>query len=383
MRRLLPAFVAATVVVACRTAPSPPPPAAPVAPLPPRVALPVAPAPPAAPVCRSALPFSPTPDDAPPPPPAAPVGPVVTRACDLAVRALHRRLDPIAGVLGEGWRDTVLGPLARCYGAGEGAWTFVVERGALRPPDEFHERTVSLDVRPIYLSADGSAPRAGTTLHLAGSTGVFFHAISLDQIGVFDWDGDGRGELYLHESHEQHENGNEVARLERCWTFNARDVAVREHAPEAARAVRIADVDGDGRPDLVLRSPWVDVGPCGLADIDFPGPLLLRHSRPDGTFAADDAAAHGFIAHQCRERPEGLIPATTSDGPDTPDTQPSYRVACARWWGRAADDVAAEVTRTYPEVPDGGDAPLPCFPRAELLRLAHIDPPLPFRLTCD
>jgi len=152
-------------------------------------------------------------------------------------------------------------------------------------------------------------------------------------------------------------------------------------APAVAPAIR--DVDGDGRPDVVLRSPRVAVGPCGMPDADDPGPLSVLHARPDGSFSPDDATAQAFIAHLCRERPTALFaPWVDAQGEERPFEDPSHRVACARWWGRSAADVAAEVERSFPATVDADAPPLPCFPKSEMLRLAAIDPPQAFRLRC-
>jgi hypothetical protein len=48
-----------------------------------------------------------------------------------------------------------------------------------------------------------------------------------------------------------------------------------------------------------------------------------------------------------------------------------------------AAEVAARVARAWPEGPDGGQSPAWCFPREELVRVARVDPPGAFRLSCD
>lgn len=381
MSRPLPSLVLCSLVVACRASqPSPPATAQPVvAAVAPVDAPPAAPAATATAPCRSALPFTAAPEAAPAPPPA-PTDPVVLRACEAAVRPARARLAALLRPLAPDARAPIVDELTRCLGAGAGAWAFVIDRAETARNDA--ELTFTIHVRPVYVAPGGAMRRAGVALRIAAGTSSFVHSIEHRDVGVFDWDGDGRGELYFREEHSQHENGNAVARLDRAWTFAARGAEVREYAPEAARATAIRDVDSDGRPDLLLRSPWVDVGPCGIDDVDYPGPRLLLHSRPDGTFSADDEGAQGFVAHQCRERPAALISVPAGGGEMATADEPSYRIACARWWGRTAADVADEVTRTYPETPDGGDEPLRCFPRAELLRLAAVDPPQAFRLTC-
>lgn len=353
-------------LAACRSTPPPPAPAPVVAP-------------PVVAACSAEGALAPHADDAPAPAPAA--GAAVIRACGLVTEATRRRLTPLFAAVARERATTLLAPLVRCYGAAEGAWAFAVARAVRVPLPDAGGYTTEVDVRPVYVSADGRQRPGATLLRLTTSTARFAELVSVADVGVFDWDGDGRAELYFREGHEQEENGNEVGRRERWWTFAARGTAApTEFAPEAARAVRVADVDGDQRPDLVLRSPWVAVGPCGIGDVDFPGPMLLLHSLRGGDFSGDDAAAHGYVARQCRERPARLIEGDPDN--DHPADQAGYRVACARWWGRSAAQVAAEINRTYPPTPDGGDPPLRCFPQEELLRLAAIDPPQEFRLRC-
>lgn len=316
-----------------------------------------------------------------PPAIAAPTAPAVVRACDATTRALRRRLEALLGPLDADSRSTLIAPLAQCYAAGAGAWTFAVAQATTSVPDESTGRVFAVRVRPVYLAADGVAHPGAAVLRVEAGVSQFVETVAVDRVGVVDWDGDGRGELYLHESHAQEEGGAEPSRLERWWTFTARDATPREYTALAARAAFILDVDGDRRPDLLLRSPWIAVGPCGIAEVDNPGPLVAMHARPDGAFDGDDDVAHAWIARACNERPSPLL-VPVPEAPDPTDLrwQPSFRVACARWWGRSADDVAAEITRTYPR--DEASNPYLCFPREELLRIARIDPPSAFRLTC-
>ena len=345
MNRSPAAFVVCAFTLACRTSP-PPPTVVAVAPAAaPTVAAAVLPPAVSAPLCRSALPFTPTPEATPVAPP--PTDPVVVRACALAVATARGRLLPRMASLDAQTRGAVLDPVTRCYAAGAGAWAFAVEQVTAHPSEHVVGRDFTVDVRPIYLRPDGHSLRAAVTRRVAAGRSPFRHDVAHQDFGVFDWDGDGRGELYFREVHDQSEGHNDVARLDRGWTFTARGAEVREFVPEAARSTAIRDVDGDGRPDAVLRSPWVNVGPCGLPDADYPGPLGVLHSRPDGSFSPDDATAQAFIAHQCRERPTTLFaPIVDAEENDVPSNDPPHRVACARWWGRSAADVADEIART-------------------------------------
>ncbi|MFO0610618.1 MAG: hypothetical protein U0324_46075 [Polyangiales bacterium] len=405
MRR--PVCLAALLVAACTRTPAPPAPRP--APAPPADASPAArdaasapdvyPAPDApaptpdavaAPAprpngpCRSALAMpAPATDAATSFAPRPPTAPAVLRACAAQAELTRARLAPALRSMEAGGRRAVVESLTPCADAGDGAWTFDVSVRRPREASVPGTRVYPVDLRAVYVAADGATRVAAAGVTLAVSGAQFAHTVSAAEVGVFDWDGDGRAELFFRELHEQEESGNEAARQNRWWAFAAPGAeAPREFAPEAARAVAIRDVDVDGRPDLELRSPWVAVGPCGIADVDNFGPTLVLHSVAGGRFVEDEVS-HAWLARQCPERTTHYFRGLREDGMTPVARQPQTLVACARIYGDTAAEVAARVARTWPTGPDGGQSPAWCFPREELVRVARVDPPGAFRLSCD
>jgi hypothetical protein len=276
-----------------------------------------------------------------------------------------------------------------CHHAGEGAWTLEIVSSLAKMQEDdsgldpsSRGTIASMQVRPVYVQPTGAAVPGPSTLELTGGTGHFILHTTVFAPRSFDWDGDGRAEFYFQISHAQEENNAEATQQDRFHTFTLRDGAVREFIPAASQALRIEDVDGDGRPDLVLKSPWVVEGPCGISSVFYPGPERLLRSLPGGQFSASDAVAQGFIAHQCRVRPARLLINAAVDGSGSDEASPPLTVGCARWWGRSADEVVRELKDTYPD-PSGPDARVfGCYPLAELERVARLDPPEAFRLSC-
>jgi hypothetical protein len=288
---------------------------------------------------------------------------------------MQREADRSLRALPAADRAALVRPLTSCVDAGQGAWTFAIERVSA---PERGSTSFEIAARPVYIAPDGRATSASTSVRLRGGPPASQErAITWVGLATFDWDGDGRQELYFHESHSQSEGEIAAARDSRWWTFTVRGGAPVEFTPFAARALRIEDVDGDRKPDLVLRSPWVVTGPCGMDVVDYAGPLVLAHALGDGTFSTTDEVAEGFVAHQCRERPLSVLQGISGD-PARNDS-PANRIGCALWWGRSSAELAAEIDRAHRNL---SEEDRQCFPRDELVRVANVSAPEAFRLTC-
>jgi hypothetical protein len=327
--------------------------------------------------CRSTLSFVPA-HDAPVATPLA-TAPRVLGACEALAASSRKRAARFIRPLSDEGRAETFDPLVRCYSAGEGAWTFEITSGRSTRTASDDGDVFALSVRPVFIQPNGITVASAVELQVTSGTAHFVLVTALRAPRTFDWDGDGRAELYFEQVHAQEENNAWVSRGDRFWIFTARG-GVREFNSAAMHANRIEDMNGDGRPDMVLESPWITAGPCGISEVYYPGPEVLLHSLPGGSFSSADSTAQGFLAHQCRARPERVISASAIEKGEAA-AYPPFLIGCARWWGRSAESIKEEIERTYPPQADGG-GDLGCFPRKELLRAALIDPPTDFRLTC-
>jgi hypothetical protein len=100
-----------------------------------------------------------------------------------------------------------------------------------------------------------------------------------------------------------------------------------ENDPNAAGlgATGFADVDGDGRLDVLYGAPFSAsvVGDDG-ADHQVDGPTFVAHALADGTFSSSDAVAKDAASCACPERPN--FDALGADGDLV------GAIACARVW---------------------------------------------------
>ena len=313
------------------------------------------------------------------PPPALATDAALLRGCQaIAARSRQRIGKLLDGVRDEDEGMARIEPLLRCLDAGRGAWTFEITSATSRvvhgDPASSSDPEVAfrLQARPVFLDEKGARAAVGPTILLRTGNAPFTHFTSLSDLLAFDWDGDGRKELAFREINSQEENNDQVAQANRHWLLTMRRGAILDYTKDTAQISAIRDVDGDQRPDLLMRSPWVIDGPCGIAGIHFPGPRFLRHSLPDGSFSDQDRIAQGFVVNRCTAAPADILEEST-------DSDPATHIGCALWWGRRPGDILQEIKKKRP----ADEAPLSsCFPRKELLRIAQIPPPAPFRLSC-
>jgi len=117
------------------------------------------------------------------------------------------------------------------------------------------------------------------------------------EIGVvrplFDYDGDGRSELLL--PVRQYEHASEGPR--RLWVLKVTDDGrIVEYAPELKSIVWADDVDGDGRPDLMLDPDDTQTNAAFPAHSSVVRDgWRLAHSLPDGSFSTTDVVATRYL----------------------------------------------------------------------------------------
>jgi len=158
----------------------------------------------------------------------------------------------------------------------------------------------------------------------------------------FDYDGDGEREVIVSgiparggadewQGHEWHH----------AWTFRAgawkpyppvRDIAIDE----------VVDVDEDGRPDIRTRGPydWIrSISPMAGSEERAIAPMLVAHSRPNGTFSLTDDVARAATAEECRKAPPLDFDAEADDRQYPLGELES--IVCARLAGTSAADIKA------------------------------------------
>ncbi len=142
---------------------------------------------------------------------------------------------------------------------------------------------------------------------------------------AFDFDGDGEPELYV-AVREEGEEGH-FALQKDLVTFDGH--TVKPYAPARSFDVDgLQDVDRDGRPDLKIHAKYTDtLEGCGAGfPYDWPETRFVAHSRPDGTFSTDDAAARAYARAWCPAAPTRI--------------KSSEDAICARLWAKTPDEIA-------------------------------------------
>lgn len=331
---------------------------------------------------RTALPPPPTPlplrtciDEPPlpaePTPPAEPDAAPSSEAARICARVRARNAAwPRARA---GWAHLEASQWCRATPAG--AWATVVEAsGVGREGAAVGPRII---VRLQWIPTEEQAPARGAAFAVLDAR-VYFDEVRA--LAVFDWDGDGLPELALLRTRHRTEAHHSSAVV----IVTARGGRVAPYAAAPADIQGVADLDGDGRPDLEL-SPGLGVRvPCD-GGVEHGGPARVALSLPDGSFTEAHPAARAYVRRQCRGFGDDGALLSPDDGRSV------MGVACARYRGAPAEAVAARVRAEYPGRNDGlpaadrGRSRDACLSLEALLRLARaaapftLGPPCPER----
>jgi len=194
---------------------------------------------------------------------------------------------------------------------------------------------------------------------------------------LFDFDGDGDAEIVVvtHIEDVSESGLSHVTRQGRVWSGHegialyaaARDIVIED----------VRDVDGDGRPDLLTRDPYVGSATitCGSGD-PYPvlGPLLAAHALPGGAFSRGDSVAVDRARRECPTRPATALRPDPAVAGAVDLVASAHAIACARLWGARAEPIVAAVAAGCR--PTAGAVCAPCDDPALLERWARLPPPL-------
>jgi len=195
----------------------------------------------------------------------------------------------------------------------------------------------------------------------------------------FDFDGDGDVEaIVVMQTEELSESGlSHTARRGRVWSASGKGVIVPYPPARDIIVEDVRDIDGDGRPDLLTRSPYAGsaVVRCGSEE-PYPvvGPLLVAHALGGGTFATGDAVAAAAARRECPAPPPKILRPDAAVAGAIDLVASARNVACARLWGAPAAPLIAAIASACHPTP--GAVCAPCDEPDLLERWARVPPPL-------
>jgi hypothetical protein len=232
-------------------------------------------------------------------------------------------------------------PGTDCIPAGGGAWTFEARVDSYAPANEEEDAIFEGSLFAVFRSERASSPPRRIA-QLGIGTLLSTHI----QPVTFDYDGDGVAELVLRTEWRFHEGASWGSHL-----LHFDGAEIRDYGPSTEFAdfiTDVADVDGDGRPDIRSGRPFV----FGRHEIDdggamyLGGPNALWHSLPDGTFTMRDALGRRALRDACTAR-ESLFGDYEDLGYEVRDTL-FPRIACRMIEGDARAQVERAIRAEYP-----------------------------------
>ncbi|MBL8682402.1 MAG: hypothetical protein JNK05_24765 [Myxococcales bacterium] len=290
----------------------------------------------------------------------------VVRACEgLATRATAARR-PIEALLeNSSSREQVL-DLGRCHYVAGGAWVLEAGRARARTirVEGSSQRAGDIEWTVAFVKPDGAIVRS--TRERGSMTVGAGEVRSVAWTMFHDLDRTGAAEAGFSTSGGNPERGDAMQSRGKILAFVSDAIAVYAQAQDIDPTV-VFDADGDGDPDIATPSRYHAANTCGPAI--FEGPAELAVLESNGSFSLDGAVSREFVRKACENYERTPANFWGDSGGEAP-----HRVACLRYWGMSATDLARMIERDW--TADGDDH---CNDRRGTLDAARVDPR--FRLT--
>lgn len=255
-------------------------------------------------------------------------------SCEDVKREILARAEALTNARAE----TFVGPetlLGTCLESPAGRWSvsFVEDPEKLHAEDSlFHLQNdwkVRFEpARPVAAAAHAAELVVPTTLSDYGVR-------KAGEPRLFDFDGDGVPELFL-STDEEGDEGHSARQIALLTYREGRVEPYLDHLPgpkdahgrSALAFDSLADVDADGRPDLVTYAGYThSLESCASGfPTDFAVPRFVYHSLKDGRFSSEDAEAKAYAMRFCPSPKPGI---TSSED-----------AICARLWAKDPASVA-------------------------------------------
>lgn len=298
-------------------------------------------------------------------------------AVDKACKGLTAKHDLLATLVGS--YAHLFSEINKCFPSAKGAW--VLDPGELKQTapkgdSDAQSPQLELDYWLTYMTPEGKTVRSKVRDTISRQNINEINDVSVE--GLFDYDGDGVSEIALTTSH--HYGDEDRTETTKMYSLKNGEIVEYKAAPLPFMAMR--DVDGDGRPDLLIKSPFVAEIQCSYDGETAAGPTLVAHSLPNGEFSTRDEVAKEIVRLQCGPSPKDIL-VTSGEGKDLKvDSQATMmRVTCAKIYGATTEEVTGRIRKAYPFPHEANDSepkdgPGMCFPLKSILKLAGQTPTL-------